>query len=126
MPEGVGEQLPELLPDGVYCFEEIFAVQGLKNNNARCKPTRSSPNGYYPLEIHKSGGRMFLVGYVDTKAISSAVSLWMRRDNRHRFLCRLALDAILEEESMGDGTPRNGFRLSLKFSTTNGAIAQFA
>lgn len=110
---------PEQLPDGVFGFEEIFAVDGLKDGRARLKPDHEAPDGHpYPLEVQKRVGEVFLVGYVsadDANDIATPdrhhVKLWMRRNRDAPVLVAISLPTIEASQSLGDGSPENGFRI---------------
>jgi hypothetical protein len=90
------DQPPLRLPDGIYGYEEIFSIAGLRStgqhaNEARIKPDRMRPDGYPypledPLEVHRFKGqaspsssdtssieeRTWLVGYVSASLASWA------------------------------------------------------
>jgi hypothetical protein len=125
------EQPPSALPDGVYGFDEIFAVAGMrpggpKANEARIKPDRRKPNGDpYPLEVHKYAGETWLVGYVEPDRRSLAenptstggLTLWMRRTDRATELVPVPLSRVGPETSRGDrsldSSEENIYRLIL-------------
>jgi hypothetical protein len=47
---------PSALPNGIYGYEEIFAMNGLRGDRARLKPKPIAPDGHpYPIEVHKFG-----------------------------------------------------------------------
>jgi hypothetical protein len=138
------EQAPTALPDGVYGFEEIFAVAGLRAdgphaNEARIKPDRRKANGEpYPLEVHKYAGETWLVGYVepdqralawDTKSVGQ-VTLWMRRTDRATALVPVALLRVGPEKSLGDrslnSSEENIYRLVLDIRPSNGPSSETA
>jgi hypothetical protein len=107
---------PQELPDGVFGYEEILAVQGLKDGRARLKPDRDP----YPLEVHKRDGAVCLVGFLsdeDRDTLSGnragSVILWMRRQKGARTLGQVPLSRVEDEQSRGDGRYGNPFRLLL-------------
>lgn len=110
------ERAPRDVPDGVCGYEEIFAVAGLKNGEARLKPDRNP----YPLEVHKFEGETYVVGYCSPTANNSLSSdaecrltLWMRRQNPADVLVEVPISRVTGEQSLGTGTRRNAFRLDL-------------
>jgi hypothetical protein len=125
------EHPPATLPDGVYGFEEIFAVDGLRSdgpnaNKSRIKPDPRKANGDpYPLEVHKYAGQTWLVGYIDPDQRVLAVDpdsvgqviLWMRRTDQANVLVPVPLSRVGPEESLGDrsldSSEQNIYRLVL-------------
>ena len=120
---------PSKLDDGVYGYEEIFAVKGMKigdDSPAKLKPNPFAPDGHaYPIEVHRHGGETYLVGYVsasDATLLESGaacrVTLWMRRQmgapTRARWLVEVPLSRITDDRCDGDGSEGSGaFRLEL-------------
>jgi hypothetical protein len=105
------------LPNDVFGYEEIFAVQGLMDGRARVKPARDT----YPLEVHKVDGAVYLIGFVSEvdceildHNLDGSVILWMRRQKDATVLARVPLARVEAEESRGDGTTTNPFRLVLE------------
>ena len=130
---------PSRLPDGVYGYEEIFGVSGLRSSGehadaARIKPDRTNPNGFpYPLEVHKFNGETWLVGYVapqfeslaKTETETGPLSLWMRRTKVNHVLVEIQLSRVDPgEKSLGDrswdSSAKNIFRLVLQLSAKAG------
>lgn len=113
---------PYELPDGVFGYEVIFAVAGLRSGTARIKPDRTNPEGYpYPLEVHKFNGETWLVGYIAanvTEDQDGYIDLWMRRKTRSDQLVEISLARLEDDgESRGDrswdSSAKNIFRLKL-------------
>ena len=138
------ERAPTALPDGVYGFDEIFAVAGLRpdgphGNEARIKPDRRKANGEpYPLEVHTYAGETWLVGYVEPDQSALAwnpesvgqVTLWMRRTDRATALVPVALLRVGPEKSLGDrsldSSEKNLYRLVLDIGPSNGSPSETA
>jgi hypothetical protein len=121
---------PALLPDGVFGYEEIFSVSGLRDGRARIKPDRTKPEGVpYPLELHKFEGDTWLVGYVSAKDRDKIhrggeLNLWMRRRSRDDTLEEIPLSRLKGDgESRGDRSwdsgAKNIFRLVLNLGPTD-------
>jgi hypothetical protein len=120
---------PSDLPDGVYGYEEIFAVKGMQQRDespAKLKPNPIAPDGHaYPIEVHRFAAETFLVGYVsdtDAKLLASGrgchLTLWMRRQmgapTRARTLAEVPLSRVDDDVCDGDGSEGSGaFRLEL-------------
>lgn len=123
---------PAKLLDGVYGYEEIFSVAGLRSDEAKIKPDRTKPDGYpYPLEIHKFNGEAWLVGYVSPRykllaenaTEAGELSLWMRRTGANNVLVEIPLSRVNgDPKSLGDrswdSSAKNIFRLVLKLTAT--------
>jgi hypothetical protein len=125
------DESPSQLPDGVYGYEEIFSVHGLKSDKAKIKPDRTRPEGSpYPLEIHKFDGELWLVGYVarqdrplaEDAAEAGELILWMRRTASKDKLVEIPLSRVFEDRSLGDrswdSSAKNLFRLVLELKAT--------
>ena len=115
---------PDEMPYRRYGFEEVWAVQGLRDGRAQVRSARLRGDGNpYPLEVHKIES-LCLVGYVSKKdearlKETSAVpgfTLWMRRSLVATKLVTIPLDRVgPDENAQGDGTTiliDNVFRLS--------------
>jgi hypothetical protein len=109
---------PADLPDRVFGFEEIFAVEGLRDGRARLKGSVIAPDDHRrPLEVHKHDAEIMLTGYVSSydaakidKPGPQWLTLWMRRSNDASILVEVPLNRT-EAQSLGDGSVENGFRL---------------
>jgi len=115
---------PSALPNGIYCYEEVFAMSGLRGDRARGKPRRVNRDGHtYPIEIHRYGDESYVVGWVseaDKQAMhgstSARITLWMRRQGRRvaSSLVEVPVACLDSDgESRGDGCKGNDFRLLL-------------
>jgi hypothetical protein len=122
---------PQDLPDGVYGYEEIFSVMGLRSGDARLKPDRTNTVGYpYPLEVHKFSNDTWLVGYVsreekqlvDNATETGQLSLSMRRTKTKGILVEIPLSRVIGNgESRGDRSwdsfAKNLYRLILPLAS---------
>ena len=113
---------PHELPDGIYGFEVVFAVAGIRSGRARIKPDGTNPVGVpYPLEVHKFDGETWLVGYVSRDVTVSGdgeIELWMRRRSRSDRIIEIPVSCLEDDgESRGDrswdSSAKNIFRLRL-------------
>lgn len=104
------EKHPQELPDGVYGYEELYALHGLLGTEAKLHSERWKPNGLpYPLEVRRYAGDTYLVGYVDVAdrqklegAADAEIHLRMRRDRQHKVLVDVPLSQITTGENHGD------------------------
>lgn len=129
----VGEEAdaaPLDLPDGVYGYEEISSVAGLRSGHAKIKPDRARPDGFpYPLEIHKYDGEPWLLGYVshndkglaENASEAGQLTLWMRRTKANEVLVGIPLGRLIDDgQSLGDrswdSAASNIFRLVLNLA----------
>jgi hypothetical protein len=115
LDEHESDHPPSELPGPVYGFEEIFAVPGLSDGRARIKPDQ----GRYPLEVHKHGGDVYIVGFVSEEdkdvleKSGGSITLWMTPAESARDIFEVPISRILSETLFGDGTAINPFRISL-------------
>jgi hypothetical protein len=117
---------PADLPDGVYGFEEIFAVAGFKDGRARVKPESVAPDGHrYPLEVQRWGDETYIVVYVSDEGLrcaggheSCVLPLWTRRQRDAARVASVAVSRVRGEQTRGDGGQHNPFRLVLELSAS--------
>jgi hypothetical protein len=120
---------PSTLPNGIYGYEEIFAMNGLRGDLARLKPKPLAPDGHsYPIEVHRFEDDTYVVGWVsphDVQSLArqdaSRIVLWMRRRRKKvaGSLVEVPLSRVITDgTSLGDGSRRNGSRLELDLGAT--------